>query len=451
MILDKLGSSLKDTLSKITRTMFLDEKAINEIVKEIQRALLSADVNVHLVFNLSKTIKERAIKEKQQKGITQKEHLITIIYEELVKLMGEEAQGIEINKKPFYIMLTGLFGSGKTTSMGKLAKFYTKKGLKVAVLGLDVHRPAAMDQLEQIAKQVNIPSFTMKKEKSPLKIYKEAKKNLDKFDLVLVDTSGRDALSEDLIKELEQLNKEIQPQERLLVISADIGQAAQKQAEAFHKAVNITGIVVTKLDGTAKGGGAITACSVSKAPIKFIGIGEKADDLEVFDPKRFVSRILGMGDLETLLEKAREIVTEEDAEEMKEKLLKGRFTLQDLYDQMQAMRKMGPLNKLIDLIPGLGNTGIPKEMLEGQEEKLDTWKYIMDSMTKKEKQDPDILTRSRIERIAKGSGTSEQEVRELLKQYKQSKKMMKLMKGMEKEQDMNKLMKKFKGKILRKS
>jgi len=448
MVLDKLSDSLKNTLSKIAKAMFVDEKLIDELVKDIQRALLSSDVNVKLVLDLSKTIKERALKEKPPAGMSQKEYLIKIVYDELVKFMGGEGAKIEISQKPFKIMMVGLLGSGKTTTIGKLAKYYSKRGYKIAAVGLDVYRPAAMDQLEQVCKSINIPVFIDKKEKNPLKIYKNYEKELNNYDIIIIDTSGRHALDKELIKEIEDLNKTIKTNENLLVLSADIGQAAQTQAKAFHDACGITGIIVTKLDGTAKGGGAISACSVSGAPIKFIGLGEKVDDLETFNPPGFVSRILGMGDLESLLEKAKESITEETAKDMSKKLLKGEFNFLDLYEQMEAMNKMGSLSKLVELIPGFSKANIPKEMLEGQEAKMKYWKYALNSMTKEELEDPEILDASRIERISKGSGVSEQLIRELLKQYRQTKKMMKSMKGLSgNEQDINKLMKKFKGKM----
>ena len=343
-------------------------------------------------------------------------------------------------------MMVGLFGSGKTTSIGKLAKYYTKRGLRVCALGLDVYRPAAMDQLEQVCKQINVPVFIDKKEKNPIKIYKNHEKELNEFDLIIVDTSGRDALSKDLIKEIEDLNKTIKPDEKLLVISADIGQDAQSQAKSFHDACGITGVVVTKLDGTAKGGGALSACAISGAPIKFIGLGEKVDDLETFNPKGFVSRILGMGDLEALLEKTQEAMTEEEAKDMSKKFLKGEFNFLDLYDQMEKMNSMGSLSKLVELIPGLGSA-VPKDMLDVQEDKLKRWKFALQSMTKEELEDPDSIDPSRAQRISKGSGVTIEEIRGLLKQYRQSKKVMKMMKGMGNEQDMGKLMKKFKGKI----
>jgi signal recognition particle subunit SRP54 len=446
MVLEKLGTSLKGTLSKIAKSMFVDDRLINELVKDIQRALLQSDVNVRLVFDLSKSIKSRAKDEETPSGITKKEHLINIVYEELVKFLGGEKNEIVVDKtkKPFKIMMVGLFGSGKTTSISKLGRYYSNRGFKVACIGLDVYRPAAAEQLKQLAEKINIPCFIKPGEKDPLKIYKEFESEYAKYDLLLVDTAGRDALSEDLIEELKSLTTYINPDEKLLILSADIGQAAQTQATSFHEAAHITGVMITKLDGTAKGGGAISACSVTGAPVKFIGVGEKAEDLEVFNPKGFVGRMLGMGDLEALLEKAQEAFNADDAEEMQSRMLQGEFNFLDLYDQMKAMSKMGSLSKIMNLIPGMGNANIPKDMIKGQEKKLEKWKIIMQSCTKDELEDPDLLSRSRIERIATGSGTSVREVRGLLKQYKQSKKMMKMMKGTT---DPNKLMKKFKGKM----
>ena len=447
MVLEKLSNSLKDTLKKIARAVFVDERLVDELVKDIQRALLAADVDVKLVFDTTNSIKKRALKETPPKEINQKEYLIRIVYEELVKFLGEEKSEIKISKKPFKIMFIGLYGSGKTTSIGKIAKYYLKKGYKVASLGLDVHRPAAMDQLEQVSKKVKIPYFIDKKEKDPLKIYKKYENDFKKFDIILIDTSGRDALSKDLIKEITDLNKKIKPEENLLVISADIGQAAHNQAKAFHDAGTITGIIVTKLVGTAKGGGSLTACSVTGSKIKFVGIGEKIEDLEEFNPKGFVSRLLGMGDLEALLEKTKEAITEEQAKDLGKRFLKGEFNFIDLYEQMEAMSKMGPLSKIVELIPGFGSLNLPKEALQVQEDKLKRWKFALQSMTKEELENPDILDSNRIQRISKGSGVTASEVRDLIKQYKQSKKLIKLMKGSEGEQDITKLMKKFKGKI----
>ncbi len=331
-----------------------------------------------------------------------------------------------------------------TTSISKLAKYYFNRGYKVGAVGLDVHRAAAPEQLKQLCEKVKIDCFIDKQEKDALKIYKKFEKDFAKYDLLLVDTAGRDALSEDLITEIKSLNDYIKPDEKLLVISADIGQTAQNQAQAFHDACGVTGVLVSKLDGTAKGGGALSACAATSAQVKFIGVGEKPEDLEVFNPKGFVGRLLGMGDIEALLEKAEEAFDKEQAEDLGKRMLKGDFNFLDLYDQMQAMNKMGSLSKITEMLPGFGKMKIPKDMLEGQEDKLKKWKFILGSMTKKELEDPEILDRSRIERVASGAGVETSEVRELLKQYKQSKKMMKMMKG---SGDPEKLMKKFKGKM----
>ncbi len=444
MVLEKLGSSLKETLQKIAKAMFVDDKLVNELVKDIQRALLQADVNVKLVFDLTAKIREKALKDETPSSISKKEHLIKIVYDELSEFLGGEASKLEISteKKPFKIMLLGLFGSGKTTTAGKLARYFTKRGYKIALVGLDTHRAAAMEQIEQVAKQANVSVFLDKRVEDPVKIWNNYEKDLQKFDIVIIDTAGRDALSQDLIEEIEAINKRIEPEENMLVISADIGQAAQKQAEQFHKSCGITSVIITKMDGTAKGGGALSACAATKAPVKFIGVGEKLDALEQFNPKGFVGRLLGMGDIEALLDKAKEAITEEEAQDLGEKFLKGEFTLIDLYQQMEAMKKMGPISKIMEMVPGMSQLHLPKELIDVQESKLKRWKFAMDSMTKEELEDPEILSSTRIERIAKGSGVSSSEVRELVKQYKQSKKMVKMFKGT---QDMSKMMKKMQG------
>jgi signal recognition particle subunit SRP54 len=443
MVLEKLGTSLKDTLGKITKSVFVDEKLINEVVKDLQRALLQSDTNVKLVFDLSKNIKERA-KDKTPTGLTKREHLINIVYEELTNFLGQEAQEIKIDKSPTKIMLVGLFGSGKTTTTGKLAKFYKKRGYRVAVMQTDTWRPAAYEQLEQLAEQVGVDFLGVKGEKDPVSIYLHFEEKLKNYDVVIVDSAGRDALSEELVQELNALNNAVQADERLLVISADIGQAAQKQAQMFHESCKVSGVIITKLEGTAKGGGALSACAVTQAPIIFVGVGEKIDDLESFDPQGFVGRLIGMGDIKLLLEKAQDVFSEEEAKDMSERFLKGDFNLVDLYDQMKSMKKMGSFKKIMELVPGMGSLKLPKELLDVQQGKLEKWKFAMDSMTKEELEDPDIISSGRVDRVASGSGVRVPEVRELLKQYRQSKKMMKMFKG---EKDVNKMMSKFKGKL----
>ena len=443
MVLEKLGNSLRETLKKITGTGLVDEKLINELVKDIQRALLQSDTNVQLVFSLGKKIKERA-KKPAPTGITQREFLINIVYEELVTFLGSDAKEISLEKTPKTIMLVGLFGSGKTTTCGKLSKYYKKRGLKVAVIQTDTWRPAAYEQLKTLASDIGVDFYGSKIEKDPAKIYHKFKTELTKYDVVIVDTAGRDALSDELISELTSIHKLVNADEKILVISADIGQSAQKQAQMFHDTCGVTGVIVTKLEGTAKGGGALSACAVTGAPIMFIGVGEKVDDLESFHPKRFVGKLLGMGDLEGLLEKAKEAFSQEQAQDMTDRFMSGDFNLNDLYQQMSSMKKMGSLGKIMEMIPGMGSLKLPKEMIDVQEGKLQKWKFAMDSMTAKEREEPSLFNSSRIDRVAAGAGISVRDVRDLLKQYRQSKKMMKMFKG---EKDPSQLMKKFKGKL----
>ncbi|MEM4267326.1 MAG: signal recognition particle protein Srp54 [Candidatus Woesearchaeota archaeon] len=445
MVLEKLSESLKNTLQKIANAVFVDERLINEIVKDIQRALLQADVNVQMVFKLSEKIKQRLLKEDIPPGLTKKEYTVKVVYEELVAFLGGGEKKIDITKKPFKIMLVGLFGNGKTTSAGKIAKYLLKRGYSVALVQTDTWRPAALQQLKQLGEKINAPVFGIEHEKNPLKVIQQFQKEYQKFDVVIFDTAGRDALSDELVAELNDISKAISADERILVIGADVGQAAEKQARAFHDSCKITGVMITKMEGTAKGGGALAACAVTQAPVKFLGVGEKIDDLEEFRPEGFVGRLLGMGDIEGLLAKAHEAMTEKEAEDLQKRLIKGEFTLIDLYEQMHAMKKMGPLSKIIEMIPGMGQIKLPKEALAVQEEKLEKWKYIMDSCTKDELEQPEIIERSRIERIAKGSGTSTGDVRELVKQYREAKKMLKMLKGGGSPRDFDKIMKRMGG------
>ncbi len=447
MVLDKLGESLKNSLKKITNSGYIDEKSVNELVKDIQRALLQSDVNVKLVFSLGKRIKERALTEKPPIKLGTRDFLVNIVYEELVSLVGKGQSKIvfdSVSKKPFIIMLVGLFGNGKTTTAGKLANYFKKRGKKIALISTDTWRPAAFEQLKQLGSQINVPVFGEPSLGDPAKIFKKFESELSSFDLVIVDTAGRDALNDELIEELNSINDAISADETLLVLNADIGQSAEKQARAFHDSCDVTGVVMTKLDGTARGGGALVACTVTGTPIKFIGVGEKIDALEEFRPEGFIGRLLGMGDLESLLEKVHEAMDEEETKDLGKKFLKGDFNLIDLYTQMQGLKKMGSLSSLVNMIPGLSGAKIPKGMLEGQEAKMDSWKFLMNSMTREELENPDIIRGSRLDRIAEGSGRSISDLRALLKQYKQGKKMMKMMKGGSgSEKDMQKMMQKL--------
>lgn len=448
MVLEKLSENLKQALRKVTGAAYVDEKLINELVKDIQRALLQADVNVKLVLSLTQNIKERATKERPPAGLGMKDHLVKIIYDELVNFVWGGETKLRLEGKPAVIMLVGLFGNGKTTTAGKLAKYHKKRGQNVLLVQTDTWRPAAYDQLSQLGEQVGVRVVGDKSAGSPVEIIKRFRPEFGKYDLVVIDTAGRDALSDDLVEELKEINGAVDADEVLLVMNADVGQAAQKQAETFHQVCGVTGVIITKLDGTAKGGGALTACAVTGAPVKFLGIGEKVDDFEEFKPEGFIGRLLGMGDLESLLERANEAFEGRDVEEMGKRMLKGEFNLVDLYEQMEAMGKMGSLSKLVNMIPGLGQASIPKDMLEVQEDRLKQWRHIMDSMTRGELEEPeDVMNPSRISRIANGSGQPESEVRALLKQHKQAKKMAKMMKGMGSEKDMQKMMQKMQRKM----
>ncbi|MBT4135220.1 signal recognition particle protein [Candidatus Woesearchaeota archaeon] len=428
MVLDKLSDSLKNALKKLTSGK-VDKEAVAELCSEIKKSLISADVSIELARNIAKNIEKRALKEKVAGGLTAREHTVNIVYEELTNLLGKEFKEIPTETKPTKLMLVGLFGSGKTTTAGKLAKLYKKRGKKIALVQTDTWRPAAYAQLKQLADVLKIDFYGDPKERNPVKIYNAVKKDLEDYELVIIDTAGRDALNDELTKEIESIDKAVQAQTKLLVLSGDIGQAAQKTAESFHKAVGVTGVIVTKLDGTAKGGGALSAAAATKAKVNFIGVGEKLDALEEFKPKNFVSRILGMGDLETLLEKASEAIDQETAEKTAKNIMKGDISFTDLYNQMEALKKMGPLGQVANMIPGMGKMNIPKSQLKEQEENMKVWKYLMDSMTVHEKDNPSLMNESRIQRIVKGSGRAETEMRDLIKQYKQMKKMMKAFSG----------------------
>ncbi len=439
-MLDKLGSGLREALRKIAKSGYIDEKTVDELVRDIQRALLSADVNVTQVFELTKKIKERSLKEKPPSGITPREHVVKIVYEELVELVGKKA---EIGR-PKRMLFVGLFGSGKTTSIGKIARFFQKKNLRPALIGCDVHRPAAMEQIRQLGDQLKVPVYAPDDEKDAVKIAKKGLEMYDKkYDLLIFDSSGRDSLDEELAKELKTMGEIIEADEVILTIPADLGQAAGPQAKGFNELVGITGVLISKMDATARGGGAITACSVTGAPVKFIGTGEKHEALEIFDPERFISRLIGFGDLQSLLEKAKEI---EFNPESAQKIVSGKFSMNEFYEQLKGMGQMGSLKSILDSVPGMG-AKMPKNLdLSQQEGKMKKWKFMIESMTKEEKADPDLINTSRIKRIAKGSGTTEIEVRELFKQYDKMKKMMKVMTGQSKRGGMlAKLAKKFKG------
>ena len=421
MVLEKLGGSLREALRKIAGASYVDESLIKEIVRDIQRALIQADVNVQLALSITRELQRRALEDKPPPGMSPREHVVRIIYEELVKILGT-ARDVPLQKQR--ILLVGLYGQGKTTTAGKLAKYFQKKGLSVGLVAADVHRPAAFDQLKQLSEQINASFFGEPKEKDAAKIVKQGVKALEASDIVIVDSSGRHALEPALIKEIESVAKALQANERLLVIDATVGQQAGPQAKAFHDAVGITGVIVTKLDGTAKGGGALSAVAEVKAPIVFIGVGEKIDDLEKFEPPRFISRLLGMGDLETLLERAQEAIDAQQAEALTKKIMAGKFTLHEMYEQIEMLTDMGPMRKLAALIPGVSGKMKDADM-EGTQARLRRFKIIMDSMTDAEMTDPKTVKSSRVQRIARGAGVSPREVKELLRNYEMSRKAIK--------------------------
>jgi signal recognition particle subunit SRP54 len=428
MALDKLGSSLTGAIKKLFKAGVVDEAAVKELVRDIQRALLQADVNVQLVLEISKRIEERALNEKMPPGISRREHVIKVVYEELTRFVGDKPVPLKVEPgKKKIIMLVGIQGSGKTTHSAKLARYFQKRGLKVGLICADTYRPGAFAQLQQLAARINISIYGEPKAKDPVKVVKEGLKQFADKDLIIVDTAGRHKEEKDLIKEMKDLEKHVKPDEVIMVIDGTIGQQALAQAKTFHEATPIGAIIVTKLDGSSRGGGALSAVAATGAPIKFIGTGEKIEDLEAFIPSRFVGRLLGMGDLETLLEKVKDAEINVPQKKAKE-IMSGNFTLTDMYEQFQAVKKMGPFGKVMKMIPGLSSANVPDEMLNTAEGRLEKWGVIIQSMTQSEKENPKLLNSSRARRIARGSGTTEKDVKELLKQYIMMRKMLKMFK-----------------------
>jgi signal recognition particle subunit SRP54 len=423
MGLDTLSNSLKDAMKKLAGKTVIDRAAVDELVRDLQRALLSSDVNVKLVMELSKEIKARALAENLPKGINAREHVLRIVYQELVKLVGKEA---DFSLKPQKILMAGLQGSGKTTTTGKLCRYFQRKGLKVGAIGADNFRPGAYAQLETLCKKINVPSYGDPAEKDAVKIVKDGLAALKEMDVIIVDTAGRHALEDDLIDEIMQVNDYLKPDHRWLVIDAALGQAARDQAKRFHAAIGIDGVIVTKMDGTAKGGGAMSAVAETESGIVFIGNGETINDLERFDANGFISRLLGMGDLKALVEKAEESIGTEDVDV--NAMLRGKFTLNDMYKQLEAVQRMGPLKQVLSMLP-MGGMKVPSEALDGTADKMKKFRIIMDSMTPQELDEPSIINSSRMMRVAEGSGSTVDEVRDLIKYYKMMQKTLKGFKG----------------------
>ncbi len=409
-------NGLRKLIDKISSMVIVDKKSVDNAIKELQRILLSSDVDVDLVFKLSEDIRREAFG-KLPPGMTRKEFIVKLLYDKITGILGGNRPKVNLDKQK--ILLAGLFGSGKTSTAAKLANFYKKRGLKPYLVPCDVHRPAAFDQLQQLAKQIGVDFYDVRG-KDAVKILNDASENFSKYDVIIVDTAGRSALDNELINEIKNMKEALNPDEIYLVIPADIGQSAKKQSSEFKKALDITGVIVTKTDSTAKAGGALAACNETGATIKFITTGEKVDSIEIYDPQRFVSRLLGFGDLQTLLEKARENVDEKKAM----KIASGDFTIEDFISQLDSMTKMGPIESMLSMM-GLGKVKIPKSQIKEQEEKMKRWKHVVNSMTKKERNNPEIVNHSRAMRIAKGSGVDEKIVRDFIKNFLKTKKMIK--------------------------
>jgi len=438
MVLESLGGSLRGALKKIASASRIDKQVVDEAVREIQRALLQADVNVKLVMNLSNRIRDRALSEKPAPGMNPREHVINIVYQELINLVGKSSP-VSLEKQT--IMLVGLQGSGKTTTAAKLATFFQRKGLRAAVVCADTFRAGAFDQLKALCEKQGVFFYGEKGNPDAPAVAKRGLEASKKYDVAIVDTAGRHALEADLIQEMVDIDAVVTADHKLLVMDAAIGQQASEQAKAFNKAVGITGVIITKLDGTAKGGGAMSAVAETNSSVAFIGVGETPNDLERFEADRFISRLLGMGDIKTLIERAQETKVEEEVDV--EALMRGKFTLKDMCKQMEAINKMGPLKQIMQMLP-LGGMGIDlsDQEYQGTKDRLDKYRVIMSSMTEAELEDPKIITASRIKRISRGSGTSPELVRELLKSHKAMQKALKGMRGMNK-MGMKRMMKKF--------
>lgn len=438
MVLDSLGGSLRGALKKIASASRIDKQVVDEAVREIQRALLQADVNVKLVMNLSNRIRDRALSEKPAPGMNPREHVINIVYQELINLVGKSSP-VTLEKQT--IMLVGLQGSGKTTTAAKLATFFQRKGLRSAVVCADTFRAGAFDQLKALCEKQGVFFYGEKGNPDAPAVARRGLEASRKYDVRIVDTAGRHALEADLIQEMMDIDAVVAADHKLLVMDAALGQQASEQAKAFNKAVGITGVIITKLDGTAKGGGAMSAVAETNSSVAFIGVGETPNDLERFEADRFISRLLGMGDIKTLIERAQETKVEEEVDV--EALMRGKFTLKDMCKQMEAINKMGPLKQIMQMLP-LGGMGLDLSDQEYQvtKDRLEKYRVIMSSMTEAELEDPKIITASRIKRISRGSGTPPELVRELLKSHKAMQKALKGMRGMNK-MGMKRMMKKF--------
>ena len=429
---------MQNAVSKILKSNVVDEKVTKEFVRDLQRTLIQSDVNVKIALEVTERVQKRALEEKPPGGVTRKDQVVSILYEELARLLGGEGELRLDKEKTNLLVMLGVQGSGKTTTTAKLARLYSKRGFKVGVVAADTFRPGAVAQLKTLVAPSGVEVYSDEKEKDSVKIAKEGRKHFEgSKNLVIIDTAGRHKEEKGLLQEMRDVVGGVKPDATMLVIDGTIGQQCYNQALAFHQAAPVGGIVVTKLDGAAKGGGALAASAATGAKIFFIGTGERIDDLEAFAPTRFVGRILGMGDLKALMDMVRDadVVVDEKATQ---RMMSGKMTINDLLAQFEQMKKFGSLKKVLEHIPGFSGQVDAKE-LDKAEDRVKVYKSIIQSMTGKEKSDPESINSSRLKRIAKGSGRSEKDVRELLTRYKQMKSLVKSSKGRELRQMMRRL------------
>ncbi|WP_160135263.1 signal recognition particle protein Srp54 [Halococcus salsus] len=444
MVLDDLGSSLRGTLNRLQGKTRLDADDVEEVVREIQRSLIQADVEISLVMDLSDRIEDRALNEEPPGGTTARDFVLRIVYEEMVDLVGEST---DLPLESQTILLAGLQGSGKTTTAAKMAWWFSKKGLRPAVIQTDTFRPGAYDQSKQMAERAEVTFYGDPDSDDPVEIAREGLEAADEAEVKIVDTAGRHALEDDLIDEIRAIDDVVEPDRSLLVMDAAIGQGAKDQARRFEDAIGIDGVVITKLDGTAKGGGALTAVNETDSSIAFLGTGETVQDVERFEPNGFISRLLGMGDLKQLAERVeRAMETTDDEEDWDpEDILQGQFTLKDMRHQMDAMNKMGPLDQVLDMIPGLGGglkDQLPDDAMDVTQDRMRSFDVVMDSMTDSELENPRSVGASQTRRIARGSGQPEERVRELLEQHRMMERTLKQFQGMG-DADMQRMMKRM--------
>ena len=437
-MLDALRAGLPAAVRKLVGSNVVDEKVTKEFVRDLQRTLIQSDVNVRIALEVSERVQKRALEEKAPGGVTKKDQIVSILYEELARLLGGEG-GLQLGKdKMNVLVMLGVQGSGKTTTTAKLARLYSKRGFKVGVVAADTFRPGAVAQLRTLVATSGVEVYSDEREKDSVKIAKEGRKHFEGTkNLVIVDTAGRHKEEKGLLQEMKEVVGGVKPDATILVVDGTIGQQCYNQALAFHQAAPVGGIIVSKLDGAAKGGGALAASAATGARILFIGTGERIDDLEEFAPTRFVGRLLGMGDLKALMDMVRDAEVVVD-ERMTQRMMSGKMTMNDLLVQFEQMKKFGSLKKLLDRIPGFSGQVDSKE-LDKAEDRVKVYKSIIQSMTEEEKTDPERINSSRLRRIAKGSGRSDKDVRELLARYKQMKAMVKTSKGRELRQMMRRL------------